>query len=169
VNTAALIRTARQSEGLTQHALALRVGTSQAAIARYETGVSIPRADTLDRVLEACGKAVATRSVPAAIVPIPRGGPIGRLVSMYRQEIREAGKKISAKPLLLFGSVARGEETPESDLDILVELPTGSDPLATYDLGAELEALLKVHVDVLSTRVARPEVLEQALRDAVPV
>jgi predicted nucleotidyltransferase len=83
---------------------------------------------------------------------------------MYRQEIREAGKKISAKPLLLFGSVARGEETPESDLDILVELPIGSDPLAADDLGAELEALLKVHVDVLSTRVARPEVLEQALR-----
>jgi predicted nucleotidyltransferase len=50
-----------------------------------------------------------------------------------------------------------------------VELPIGSDPLAADDLGAELEALLKVHVDVLSTRVARPEVLEQALRDAVPV
>jgi hypothetical protein len=45
-----------------------------------------------------------------------------------------------------------------------VELPIGSDPLAADDLGAELEALLKVHVDVLSTRVARPEVLEQALR-----
>lgn len=51
----ALIGEARHRAGLTQAELALRVGTSQAAIARYERARSMPDLGTVHRIVEACG------------------------------------------------------------------------------------------------------------------
>lgn len=45
---------ARRSAGLTQRQLAERSGVPQPTIARIESGKQMPRADTLDRLLEAC-------------------------------------------------------------------------------------------------------------------
>lgn len=50
----------------------------------------------------------------------------------------------------VFGSVARGEERPESDIDFLVEFEPGSSLFDLMDLEAELAALLGVSVDVVS-------------------
>lgn len=50
-----LIRLARERAGLSQAALAARAGTSQSAIARYESGVTSPRLETARRLVEACG------------------------------------------------------------------------------------------------------------------
>lgn len=50
-----LIRRARRRAGLSQRELAERASTSHAAVAQYETGVKVPRADTLARLLEAAG------------------------------------------------------------------------------------------------------------------
>lgn len=49
-----LIREARKRAGLTQRELAERAGTSQPAIARYETGISDPSLETLRRIVRAC-------------------------------------------------------------------------------------------------------------------
>lgn len=51
----ALISYARSRAGLTQAELAARAGTSQANVARYERARSLPRVDTLDRLVRACG------------------------------------------------------------------------------------------------------------------
>lgn len=51
----ALIREARIVGGLTQAALAARLGTTQSAVSRWERGLDIPRVDTLGRILQACG------------------------------------------------------------------------------------------------------------------
>jgi transcriptional regulator with XRE-family HTH domain len=51
----ALIREARRRAGLTQRELALRAGTSQPAIARYERAKALPELGTLHRLVEACG------------------------------------------------------------------------------------------------------------------
>ena len=50
-----LLREARQRAGLSQEALAGRLGTTQSAVARWEIGGVSPRLDTLERILEACG------------------------------------------------------------------------------------------------------------------
>lgn len=50
-----LLRRARRSAGMTQRALAEAADTSQAAIARYETGAVLPELRTVNRLLEACG------------------------------------------------------------------------------------------------------------------
>lgn len=50
----------------------------------------------------------------------------------------------------VFGSVARGEETPTSDIDFLVEFEPGSSLFDLLHISEELEALLGVPVDVVS-------------------
>lgn len=51
----------------------------------------------------------------------------------------------------LFGSVARGDETPDSDIDFLVDFAPGTSLFDLVDLIADLRALLGVSVDVVST------------------
>lgn len=54
-NTGELIRAARGEAGLTQRQLAERLGTTQSAIARWESGRDVPRLDKFDQILRACG------------------------------------------------------------------------------------------------------------------
>jgi transcriptional regulator with XRE-family HTH domain len=50
-----LLRDARHAAGLSQRELARRAGTSQSAIARYETARTTPDLSTLERLLSTCG------------------------------------------------------------------------------------------------------------------
>jgi transcriptional regulator with XRE-family HTH domain len=58
-STARVVRTARRRAGLSQRALADRAGVPQPSVARIESGASIPRADTLERILHAAGYELA--------------------------------------------------------------------------------------------------------------
>lgn len=60
-----LLRRARNSAGMTQRELARTAETSQAAVARYETGKVLPDLRTLDRLLGACGQRLCVDAVPA--------------------------------------------------------------------------------------------------------
>ena len=55
---AVLIREARDAAGLTLAELAERAGTSKPTLSKYENGLVDPRAETLDRVLRACGRSL---------------------------------------------------------------------------------------------------------------
>lgn len=50
-----MLRAARREAGLTQRELGERVGTTQSAIARWESGAETPRLDTLASLMRACG------------------------------------------------------------------------------------------------------------------
>lgn len=52
---ATYVNQARRAAGLSQRELSLRAGVPQSAIARIERGQQVPRADTLERLLKACG------------------------------------------------------------------------------------------------------------------
>jgi transcriptional regulator with XRE-family HTH domain len=54
-DSAILLRSARRNSGLTQEALALRVGVDQARVSRSEGGKESPRFDTVDKLLAATG------------------------------------------------------------------------------------------------------------------
>jgi transcriptional regulator with XRE-family HTH domain len=56
-----MLAQARRRAGLTQRELARRAGTPQSAVARVETGAVIPRVDTLDKLLAACGEELQSR------------------------------------------------------------------------------------------------------------
>ena len=64
-----------------------------------------------------------------------------------RDIIAAAGKEFGARRIRVFGSVARGEETTESDIDFLVDLPSG------YDLFAQRLPLEKRLVEITGRQV----------------
>ena len=59
MDAATALREARRTSGLTQRALATRAGVPQPSVARIESGAVMPRVDTLDRLLAACGARLA--------------------------------------------------------------------------------------------------------------
>lgn len=63
-----LVYELRLAAGLSQRALALRAGTSQPAIARYERGAATPSWETLQRLAAACGRWVR---ISTGVVPDP--------------------------------------------------------------------------------------------------
>ncbi len=64
MDTARQVRYARRRAGLTQRQLADRSGVAQPAIARIETGRSVPRVSTFTRLIAACGMSVEFRPAP---------------------------------------------------------------------------------------------------------
>ncbi len=69
----------------------------------------------------------------------------------------------------LFGSVARGDATSESDIDILVDLipGEGNEILRVAGIAEELSELLGTRVDVVAASLLRDEVSASALADSV--
>ena len=68
----------------------------------------------------------------------------------------------------LFGSWARNEQTETSDVDILVEVDP-SIGLRFVTLAERLESLLEQHVDLVSSRAVRPNLLKQIQSELIDV
>ena len=161
------MRDARRSAGLTQAELARRAGTSQAMVARYETGVASPTVRTLQRLLRAAGRELELSSVSAQ-----SGNPVNSLAMLreHRAEISAAAERVGARNVRVFGSVARGEDTPMSDVDLLVDFPAherGLLPLLT--MAERVEQIVGRRVDVAAVEVMAEQVRDRALAEAVPL
>jgi len=74
----------------------------------------------------------------------------GKLVREKRDEILRICAKYGARNVRLFGSLARGEDRENSDLDLLVDFEPGRSVLDQAGLVAELEELLGGKVDVVT-------------------
>jgi uncharacterized protein len=160
----ALLRT-RVAAGLSQRDLAARAGTTQAMVARYESGEASPTVATLRRLMAACGQRLALSTSPMGPA---LAGPIGHRVNRNRKQIRRLARQAGARNVRVFGSVARGDESEGSDLDLLVDFPVrarGLLPLA--DLADRISELLELPVDVAAEDALAPEVAARALADAV--
>jgi predicted nucleotidyltransferase/DNA-binding XRE family transcriptional regulator len=167
MDAATLIRTTRERAGLSQGLLAARAGTSQPAVSRYESGTSSPSVETLDRLLAVMGARldlVAEGSPRRLDVRTPRMAKL----RANRELIRRAAHRHGATNVRVFGSVARGEDRPDSDIDLLVDFDVrarGLFPLAA--LQDELAALLGERVDVAPHDALAPHVAKTALAEAV--
>jgi uncharacterized protein len=69
----------------------------------------------------------------------------------YQQPISQFMRSQPVVRAYLFGSQARGEATPDSDVDVLVELEKGVDLFQFIRIKLDLEDLLKKSVDLVST------------------
>ena len=169
MNVATLIRTTRERTGLSQDGLAARAGTSQPAVSRYESGASSPSVETLDRLLAAMGSRLelAAEASPRRLdVRTPRMAKL----RLNRERIRRAARKHGATNVRVFGSVARGQDRADSDIDLLVDMDVRSRGLFPLGaLGDELAALLGEHVDVVPVDALAPHVAANALAEAVPL
>lgn len=73
----------------------------------------------------------------------------------------------------VFGSLARGEDDEQSDIDLLIELPEGGSAagelLTVLGLSEELSEFVGARIDVVTPRTLRPEVREAAITEAIPL
>ena len=71
---------------------------------------------------------------------------------------------------VFFGSVARGEAKPESDIDLLVDVEA-TETSSWFPIGLilDLEKLLGRRVEIVTERALNKDLREQVLREAVPL
>lgn len=163
-----LLREARSRAGLSQSDLAVRAGVTQSVISEYEAGKRQPAVPTLARLVAATGHELTLgleRSDPA-VRGLP-DTPLGRRLRQHRQALREAVRTAGGSNLRVFGSVARGEDGPDSDVDLLVDLPDDTSLFAVLALEGTLERILKVNVDLAPVTSLKPRVRAEALAEAV--
>jgi predicted nucleotidyltransferase len=100
-----------------------------------------------------------------------------RLMSLHddllerREEILAVAARHGARRVRVFGSVVRGEETPESDLDqeVEVEFEPGRSLLDHIALAQDLRDLLGREVDVVTEKGLHWYIRDRVCREAVPL
>lgn len=85
----------------------------------------------------------------------------------YREQILALAEKYKAEEVRIFGSVARGDARPESDVDILVKFKVGASLLDESGLNRSLENILGVHVDLLGDDAIHPAFRRHILSESV--
>ena len=84
-------------------------------------------------------------------------------------EILEIAARHGARTVRVFGSVVRGEETPASDIDLLVEFEPGRSLLDHIALAQDLEDLLGREVDVVTEKGLHWYIRDRVCQEAVPL
>jgi len=77
--------------------------------------------------------------------------------------------KYGIKKILIFGSYARNEATPNSDLDLIVEFPEGTSLLDHIGIEFELSEALNIKIDLLSQNGISPYIKDQIMKEAVVI
>lgn len=144
------LKTRRAAAGVSQRELARVSGVKQPLIAAIETGARQPS----DAVRHALEEAIQVRP--------------SQLLRLARERVLEAVRAVGGQDVRVFGSVARREDGPTSDVDLLVTFPPDADIVTLLALEEELSDLLTVPVDVVSARSSGP-VLARALAESVPL
>jgi len=89
-------------------------------------------------------------------------------IKKFLQENKEIIlKEFKAEIVGIFGSYARGEQTRESDIDIVVRFREGATLFDLVELAEFLEHKLGIKVDIVSERAVRPELKESILKEIV--
>ncbi|WGW11309.1 nucleotidyltransferase domain-containing protein [Saxibacter everestensis] len=142
-----------------------RYGLSQAEVAR-EAGMRQPDLSAIEHNRR--GSDSVNRRVEAAIRRLVR--PSAAIAGeQNRRDLRETLLKYGARDIRVFGSTARGDDRPGSDLDIMATFPPGFDLFDLMAVEADIEARLGIHVDVVSEDHRTPYALAEAKADAVPL
>lgn len=91
------------------------------------------------------------------------------VVRAKRAEVETVCRRYGASDVKMFGSVARGDAGPDSDIDLMVTLdgPDYEQLMSMLGLGEELTKLLGTHVDVVARGVAKHAVADTARADMV--
>jgi predicted nucleotidyltransferase len=90
------------------------------------------------------------------------------VLAAHRHEVLMAAERNHASNVRIFGSIARGEDRPDSDIDLLVTFDESASLFDQAGLIDELETILGRHVDVVSERGLRER--HDAIRaEAIPL
>jgi predicted nucleotidyltransferase len=139
------LRALRQAAGLTQAELAARASTARPNIAAYESGAKAPSPEVRARLV-------------AAMRPKPSDALRG-----HEAEVLRLASHHGVSGVRVFGSVATGSDTIDSDLDLLVQPSPETSLFELFQLEDELAELLGIRVEVVSARTASAEMLASAI------
>ncbi|PCC43920.1 helix-turn-helix domain-containing protein [Brevibacterium aurantiacum] len=149
-NPGELIREARRDAGLTQSELARRAGLRQPSLAQMESGARNVSEEMLDRVLEAADYRPSLA------------------LERNFNAVRKAATQRGLRNVRVFGSVARGEDSFESDIDLLVTPDRGIDLFDLALFGEDVRLITGFTTDVIVDNGPFPAGWE-VLSEAVPV
>ena len=90
-------------------------------------------------------------------------------IKTRRAELLALAARRGARNLRVFGSVARGEAGPDSDLDLIVEMEPGRSVMDLLALVSELEDALGTRVHLVEDVAPRDPLLDRVLKQVVPV
>ncbi len=153
--------------GLSQAELAERAGVTQSVISAYESGHRQPALPTLAALVEASGYDLVVRlqRQPRRLGRL--SGPVGRRVRRLRRELVAAASAEGVCNLRVFGSVARGQDRPGSDVDLLADVPPGMGLFGMGRVADKLEAILGARVDLVPAQGLKPEVRARIKRELI--
>lgn len=90
-------------------------------------------------------------------------------VNEIKRKITPILKEEGVTRAALFGSVVRGEDTKESDIDVLVDVPRGTGLFEFIDLQHKLQEALGKKVDLVTFKSIHPLLKESILNEQVPI
>ncbi|ACU53008.1 transcriptional regulator, XRE family [Acidimicrobium ferrooxidans DSM 10331] len=163
-----VLREARRRAGLTQAELGRRAGVTQSVVSAYESGARQPSVSMLARLVAAAGAELRMELSEPAGAAAP-GGELGQRLRDRRAELQRILARYGLRNARLFGSVARGDAGPDSDIDLLVDVPGGVGLVTLGRCQAEVEQLLGVHVDLVPASDLKAGVAAEVLSEAVPL
>ena len=94
---------------------------------------------------------------------------VREILTERRSEVIAVAQRHGAARIRVIGSVARGAERPDSDIDFLVSWEPWTSLLDSAALTLELEKMLGRRIDIASDGWIRPELHESVYRDAQPL
>lgn len=149
------IRTFREELDLTQKELEERSGIAHTIISRLETGaITDPKLSTLSRLAQGLNLSLA-KFVDEITSKSESYKTIKDQLEVLKDELIE---RFHVEEVGLFGSVARGETSPDSDVDILVQYRDGHRDIFNHSrLESFLEDQLERSVDLVMRRSEEPE------------
>ena len=141
---------------------------AQSVVSAYESGARQPSVPTLARLIAATGFELDMRLSESAVTGTANGR-LGQRVRRHRVELQEVLARYGLSNARVFGSVARGDEGSESDVDLLVDVPEGVGLMTLGRCQAELERLLGARVDLVPAGDLKAHVATEVLAEAVAV
>jgi predicted nucleotidyltransferase len=92
-----------------------------------------------------------------------------QLLHAKRDEIKRIAAGHGAYNIRVFGSIARGKASPESDIDLLIDVGLTTSSWFPAGLILDLEDVLGRPVDVITEKALKPELRDHVLREAIPL
>ena len=149
---------------MTQVQLASNASVAQSVVSAYESSSREPSLETLRKLVAAAGFDLDVQLVPS----VPKSAR-RKSVDNNASRLRRAFRALGASHVRLFGSVARGDDGPESDIDLLVDVASSVGLFALGQMRSEAERILGTRVDVVLANSLKPDVAERVLAEAIPL